>query len=104
MAYRVIWSSKSLEDVEAIAIHIARDSSAYAAAVVHKILETTRQLSHDPTGNALVESRDHGLQERRAYTYRIIYRVAEYKVTILTIVHAKCHVNFHGKRQLESSP
>jgi toxin ParE1/3/4 len=103
MAYRVIWSSKSIEDVEAIAIYIARDSSAYAAAVVHKILETTRQLRHDPRGNTLAESRDHELKERRAYSYRIIYCVAEDKVTILTIVHAKCHAKFHGKRQLESS-
>ena len=34
MAYQVVWSSKTLEDVEAIAIYISRDSTAYAAAVV----------------------------------------------------------------------
>ena len=34
MAYRVEWSPRALEDLEAIAQYIAADSEAYAAAVV----------------------------------------------------------------------
>jgi len=35
MAYRVEWSPRALEDLEAIAQYIAADSEAYAAAVVN---------------------------------------------------------------------
>ncbi|MGH2413700.1 MAG: type II toxin-antitoxin system RelE/ParE family toxin, partial [Microcystaceae cyanobacterium] len=30
MAYRIVWSSKAVEDVDAIATYIARDSPSYA--------------------------------------------------------------------------
>jgi plasmid stabilization system protein ParE len=35
MAYRVEWSPRAVEDVEAIALYISADSPSYAAAVVH---------------------------------------------------------------------
>jgi plasmid stabilization system protein ParE len=44
MAYQVVWSPKAIEDVEEIASYIAKDSVAYAAAVVRKILDTTGKL------------------------------------------------------------
>ncbi len=34
MAHEVVWSPRAIEDVEAIAIYISADSTAYAAAVV----------------------------------------------------------------------
>ena len=48
MDYQVVWSPEALADVEAIASYIARDSAAYARAVVEKILETARQLCEFP--------------------------------------------------------
>ncbi|MGF1675799.1 MAG: type II toxin-antitoxin system RelE/ParE family toxin, partial [Rivularia sp. (in: cyanobacteria)] len=33
MAYQVVWSPKALDDVEAIAVYISRDSASYTAAV-----------------------------------------------------------------------
>jgi plasmid stabilization system protein ParE len=45
MAYRVVWSPRAVEDLEAITQYIAADSTAYAAAVVQTILSTTRKLS-----------------------------------------------------------
>lgn len=45
MAYEVVWSSRAIEGVEAIAIYISADSAAYAAAVVKEILTATRTLS-----------------------------------------------------------
>ena len=38
MGYKVVWSSKAIDDVDAIASYIARDSVSYAAAVVHRII------------------------------------------------------------------
>jgi plasmid stabilization system protein ParE len=48
MAYQVVWSPRAIEDVEAIASFIAKDSVAYAAAVVQKILDTTGNLNKFP--------------------------------------------------------
>jgi plasmid stabilization system protein ParE len=45
MAYRVIWSSKAIDDVDAITIYIAGDSPSYAAAVVRQILDITHSRS-----------------------------------------------------------
>jgi toxin ParE1/3/4 len=54
MAYQVEWSPRAIEDVEAIALYISVDSTAYAAAVVKKILETTRHLSSFPFAGRIV--------------------------------------------------
>ena len=43
-----MWSPRAIEDVEAIASFIAKDSVAYAAAVVQKILDTTGNLNKFP--------------------------------------------------------
>ncbi|MBP0006899.1 MULTISPECIES: type II toxin-antitoxin system RelE/ParE family toxin [unclassified Roseofilum] len=44
----VNWSSKALDDVDAIAAYIARDSTAYASAVVQEIIDVTRNLQQFP--------------------------------------------------------
>ena len=89
MAYRVDWSPRALEDLDAIARYIAVDSSAYAAAVVKTVLNTTRNLSRFPfAGRIVPEFEDKNIREWFAYSYRIIYRV-ENIVTIATIVHGK---------------
>jgi len=48
MAYQVVWSSTAIEDVEAIATYISRDSAAYAAAVVQKIMEQESWINWKP--------------------------------------------------------
>lgn len=90
MAYRIVWSTKAVEDVDAIATYIARDSPSYAAAVVQKIIDTTRYFLECPlTGSIVPEFGDPAIREKCAYTYRIIYRVREDVVTIAAIIHTK---------------
>jgi toxin ParE1/3/4 len=90
MAYRVVWSSRAVEDVEAIATYIARDSPSYAAAVVKNIIDTTRYLMDCPLAGSIVpEFSDPAIREKCAYTYRIIYRVREEVVTIASVIHTK---------------
>lgn len=94
MAYQVVWSSTALEDVDAIATYISRDSSAYAAAVVQKIIDVTSNLSNFPfSGRIVPELNDNNFREKLVYSYRIIYRVEDDNVTITAVVH--------GKRSLE---
>lgn len=90
MAYQVVWSPKALDDVEAIAVYISRDSASYAAAVVKKILDVTRSLDHCPTSGEIVpEFDDDSVRQQFAYMYRIIYRIKEDKVTIATVTYKK---------------
>ncbi|HAA28430.1 MAG TPA: type II toxin-antitoxin system mRNA interferase toxin, RelE/StbE family [Cyanobacteria bacterium UBA8553] len=95
MANQVNWSPKALEDVDAIVAYIARDSASYAATVVQKILDTTRNLSKFPlTGRIVPEFGDESIREKFAYSDRIIYRIENETVTIAAVIH--------GKRQLET--
>ena len=90
MAYEVVWSPRAIEDVEAIAAYISIDSTAYAAAVVKKILTTTRNLSRFPfAGRVVPEFDEESLREQFAYSYRVIYRVQDQTVTIAAVVHGK---------------
>lgn len=94
MAYRVAWSPRAVEDLEAIAQHIAVDSNAYAAAVVTTILRTARRLSQFPfSGRIVPELADQNIRELFAYSYRIIYRIDDRIVTVATVVHGRRLLN-----------
>jgi plasmid stabilization system protein ParE len=86
----VVWSPAALEDVDSLAEYIARDSAAYARAVVEKILVTAKQLKFFPhAGRIVPELEDETIRERFVYSYRLIYRVERKKITILAILHGK---------------
>ncbi len=94
MAYRVVWSPRAVEDLEAIAQYIAVDSNAYAAAVVKRILDIARHLSQFPyAGRIVPEFADENIREWFVYTYRIIYRIENRVVTMATVIHGKRLLN-----------
>jgi plasmid stabilization system protein ParE len=90
VAYRVVWSSRALADVEAIAAYIAADSTFYANAVVRRIITLTRSLASFPSaGRKVPEFDDENVRELIAYSYRIIYAVASDQITITAVIHGK---------------
>ena len=90
MAYRVEWSPAALTDVEAIASYISRDSVAYAAAVVKRILDSTRNLIKFPfAGRIVPEFDDPTIREVFAYSYRVIYRVEGTSITVTSVIHGR---------------
>ena len=90
MAYRVVWSPKAVEDVDAIAAYIARDSPSYAAAVVQKVIEITEELSKDATrGRLIPEIEESKIMEQFAYSYRLLYRIEGEIVTVAALIHGK---------------
>jgi len=94
MAYRVKWSPRAADDLEAIAQHISLDSIAYSKAVVKTILDITRKLSHFPlSGRIVPEFNDENIREWFAYTYRIIYRIDNNVVTVASIIHGRRLLN-----------
>ncbi len=86
----VVWSPRAVDDVRAIAAHIAEDSLAYAKSVAQKIVASTRRLATFPmSGRVVPEFGDERIREVFAYSYRIIYRVEGQKVIIAAVVHGK---------------
>ncbi len=94
MDYQVSWSPEALEDVDAIATYIARDSTFYAAAVVQAILDAARTLEKFPfRGRVVPEIAQDAIRERFVYSYRLIYRIQDDKVTIAAVIHGKRMLN-----------
>jgi len=90
MDYRVEWSPRAVEDLEAIAEYIATESASYAAAVIKTILNTASSFSRFPfSGRVVPELGDENIREWFAYSYRVIYRIENEAVTVAAIVHGK---------------
>lgn len=88
MAFRLVWSPEAVEDIEAIASYIERDSPWYAKAVVSKIVDTAETIpQHVELGRMVPEINDKSIRERFVYSYRIIYRVEQERILITTVVH-----------------
>lgn len=97
MDFLVTWSPEAVEDLESIGEYIARDSGAYARAVITKILNVSKNLGQFPGGGRVVpEIDDHRVRERFIYSYRLIYRIKKSGVLIVAVIH--------GKRLLENVP
>lgn len=90
MDYQVGWSPEALDDVDGVAAYIARDSVFYASAVVNKIKEISRTLSHFPLrGRQVPELGDAEIHECFIYSYRLIYRVRADEVLIIALLHGR---------------
>lgn len=90
MAHRVVWSQAALRDIEAIADYIERDSTAYARAVVRKLLAAGRQLEAFPfSGRSVPEAGDPRVRELVVYSYRLIYRISAEMVVFVAVVHSR---------------
>jgi toxin ParE1/3/4 len=90
VAHRVVWSPAALEDAEAIAEFIARDSPQYASAIVRRLRDNARSLQRFPfSGRRVPEFRDESIRERLIPPHRLIYRIEGEVVTIAAVVHMK---------------
>jgi len=90
MAHRIGWSQRALQDLEAIADYISKDSSAYAKTVVRNIVNQTKMLARFPrAGRKVPEFDDENIREVSAYSYRIIYQVGESGITVAAVIHGK---------------
>ena len=96
MDLRVDWSPGAIEDVEAIADYISRDSEFYARAVVTKIVDVSRSLGEFPgMGRVVPELNDENIRERFVYSYRLVYKIEKNRILIVAVIH--------GKRLFESN-
>lgn len=97
MDYQVIWSPEALEDIDAIAEYIQKDSPFYAQAVVERCIAASRALVANPRrGREVPELEDEHYREIFIYNYRMIYWVEKPEVKIAAVIH--------GARRLENLP
>ena len=96
MAKSVIWSDEALQDLEAIASFIARDSRYYAQKVISEIVEKGESLVDFPeSGRIVPELSRPEVRECFIYSYRLIYQIQTDAIHILTV--------FHGRRLMDPS-
>jgi len=88
MALRLVWSPEALEDIEAIAAYIERDSPWYANAVVTRIVATAETIPEHPGAGRVVPEVDRkDIRERFVYSYRLIYRIEKRRILIAAVIH-----------------
>jgi addiction module RelE/StbE family toxin len=100
MALQVAWGREALDDIDAIAGYIGRDSKVYAATMVQRFLDAAERLGDFPgMGRALPELDDPDYRDWIVGEYRVVYRVEEDRVTIVGVVHgARLLLNTIGDR------
>ena len=85
----IIWSEKALNDLREIESYIGKDSERYALRVVIKIIERTSILNSFPlSGRMVPELESFNYRELIEGNYRIIYRIVNDKIEILTVRHS----------------
>ena len=86
----LIWSPQAIEDIQAIAEYIARDSTVYAETTVEQIFQAPERLMQFPKlGRVVPEKNDESIREIFVFQYRIIYEVLVSEIHVLTVVHGK---------------
>jgi len=85
---QVTWAPAALEDVEAVAEYIARDSADQAALTVIRMLEAADRLQEFPRcGRVIPELGDPSCREIVVGAHRIMYRLRGQDVWITGVIH-----------------
>jgi addiction module RelE/StbE family toxin len=88
----VVWAPEALRDLEALRDYIARDSAAYADLVVRRIVAAVERLRMFPeSGRVVPERTDPSIREVIVRPYRVVYRLHDGIVQIVTVFRASRH-------------
>ncbi len=86
---RVEWTSVAVRDIRNLREYIAKDSATYADRFVHKVVEAVERAATFPhIGRMVPEAGDESIREVLFRNYRVMYRVEETRLLVLTIMHA----------------
>ncbi|MCP3678585.1 MAG: type II toxin-antitoxin system RelE/ParE family toxin [Deltaproteobacteria bacterium] len=94
--YKVYWACVAESDLKGIIAYIAEDSPANAGTIFEKIKEKAASLTQFPErGRTVPELQEQGVflyRELIVAPWRIIYRVSERKVYILSVLDSRQNV------------
>ncbi|MBI5184289.1 MAG: type II toxin-antitoxin system RelE/ParE family toxin [Nitrospinae bacterium] len=95
---KVIWSPSAKIDLKEIIEYISKDSKYYAQIFGAKLFASTKKLKEFPLlGRIVPEYSRQDLREIIFQNYRIIYRVKENFIEIVTV----CHGSVDIKRKMD---
>ena len=82
------WTPQALADLDAICLFIARDAPAMSSVFANRVFRATDRLAEHPRSGRIVPEaqRDH-VREVIVGNYRIIYRLLDEDVQVLTVHH-----------------
>ncbi len=90
----VRWTPQAAGDLEAICLFIGRDSPGAAAILADRVLRAVERLANHPRlGRVVPETHEQSIRELIVGGYRVIYRLQDENVHLLTV--------YHGARSLE---
>ena len=85
---QVRWTPQAADDLEAICLFIARDAPQVAALFAHRAIRATDRLENFPRlGRVVPELQLDRIREIILGNYRIIYRIRQDDVQVLTVHH-----------------
>lgn len=94
--YKVLWASIAEDDLKNIILYIAEDSPTNARTIFGKIKEKASSLTQFPErGRTVPELQDQGIflyRELIVAPWRIIYRISDKKVYVLSVLDSRQNV------------
>ncbi len=94
--YKVLWANIAEDDLKNIILYIAEDSPANARTIFEKIKEKASSLTQFPErGRTGPELQDQGIflyRELVVAPWRIIYRISDKKVYVLSVLDSRRNV------------
>jgi toxin ParE1/3/4 len=86
----IVWTDKSIEDIDSIAEYIAQQSHHYATLQTIKFFSRVEQLINYPkSGKIVAEFGNNSIRELIEGNYRIVYRiVSKSQIHIIRIHHS----------------
>lgn len=85
---KVYWTPEARERLRDIEAYIAQDAPKVARQVVERLLERSMQLNVAPeSGRRVPEYPEADLRELLVRPYRVIYRIVEDQVEVLSVMH-----------------
>jgi toxin ParE1/3/4 len=95
---KVIWTARSLTDLEEIGEYIFKDSSKYAKLTLEKLIETAKFIENNQLiGRIVPEIGQKDIREIITGNYRIIYQTKTKEFAYILTIH-------HSSRLLSNNP
>jgi len=85
---RITWSRPAVANLEAIHDYISRDAPGRADRFVQRLIAATEPLARFPKMGRVVPEGDGRQREVAFDPYRIIYRIEDDEIYIVTVVHS----------------
>jgi toxin ParE1/3/4 len=85
---KIVWTEPAVEDLRELHAYIARDSEMYASGFVERIvLAVERLVDHPRVGRIVPETNEDNIRELLFQRYRIIYRIKNDNIEMLSVIH-----------------